>query len=150
VDPAAFQQYLHTHIPLSAAMATVVEEAGPDGVVLEAPLGPNLNHRATAFGGSVSSLAILAGWSLVHLRLRDQGLAARTVVQRSDVAYLEPVEDTFSARAVAPDGADWKRFVRTLKRWRRARVRVRVDVTSGGGTVATLDGDYVAMLGTDD
>ena len=146
MEPRAFEEYLHDHIPLSGAMGAVVLEAGPGGVVLEAPLAPNLNHRATAFGGSVSALAILAGWALVHLRLRDQGIRTRTVVQRSDVAYLKPVEAPFQARASVPVPDAWARFVKSLRRRGRGRGRVRVEVTSAGVGVATLDGDYVAFL----
>jgi len=142
----AFQRYLHEHIPLSAAMGTRVVEAGPGTVVLEAPLAPNLNHRGTAFGGSVSALAILAGWGLVHLRLRDQGLRTHTVVQRSAVSYLRPVEAPFQARASTPSPHAWDRFVKSLRRWGRGRIRVDVEVTCSGVEVATVDGSYVALL----
>ena len=84
METGAVEAYLHEHIPLSAAMGTRVVRADPAEVRLEAPLEPNLNHRATAFGGSVAALAILAGWTVVHLRLRTEGVEARTVIQRSD------------------------------------------------------------------
>ena len=72
--PAQLQLYLHQHIPLSAAMQVRVLAATPDEVLLQAPLAPNINHRETVFGGSASALAILAAWSLVHTRMRAQGL----------------------------------------------------------------------------
>jgi thioesterase domain-containing protein len=115
----ALQAYLHEHIPLSAAMGTTVVEAGPAAVCLGAPLESNLNHRGTAFGGSVATLAILAGWALVHLRLRSEGVEARTVIQRSDVAYVRTIEGAFEARAVAPAEHDWTRFRSALSRWGR-------------------------------
>lgn len=148
MDRERLQEYLHAHIPLSAAMSAQVLEAGPDGVLLEAPLEPNLNHRDTAFGGSVSALAILAGWALVHVRLRAAGTSARTVIQRSEVSFREPVEDAFQARALPCDPAGWSRFLRTLQRWRRARLAVRVEVLCHGRVVGTMAGEYVSLLGS--
>ena len=51
---------LHAHIPLSAAMQVSVAAVDADGVTLQAPLAPNINHRDTVFGGSASAVAILA------------------------------------------------------------------------------------------
>ncbi len=141
----ALLAYLHEHIPLSARMGTRIVEAGPRGVLLEAPLEPNLNHRETAFGGSVAALAILAGWTLVHLRLRAEGIEARTVIQRGDVSFHEPVEEAFRAHALPPDPSTWSRFLRTLARRRKGRVTVRVDVLCGGRAVGGMNAAYVSL-----
>lgn len=150
MDAGTLEAYLHEHIPLSAAMGARVEAASPGGVALAAPLGPNLNHRATAFGGSVATLAILAGWSLVHLRLRHDGVEARTVIQRSDVTYLEPIHGDFEARAEAPDAESWRRFRRALHRWGRGRIAVRIRVLAADRVVAEMDGDYVSLSAATD
>jgi len=131
-------------------MATEVRAATLERVVLAAPIAPNLNHRATAFGGSVAAQAILAGWALVHVRLEDEGIHARTVIQKSTVSYLEPIRDDFEARAGVVDPRSWRRFRRSLARWGRGRVRVGVEVWSGALLVARLAGDYVALLRADD
>jgi thioesterase domain-containing protein len=146
MNPDAVQRYLHEHIPLSSAMETRVKAATAFEVVLEAPLAPNLNHRATAFGGSVAALAILAGWTLVHLRLHAEGIEARTVIQRSDVRYLAPVEGTFDARTEQPAPESWRRFLSSLRRWGRARIRVSVEITEAGNLAGSLDADYVSMV----
>ena len=147
MDQTAVERYLHDHIPLSAAMGARVLSAIPEGVVLQAPLEPNLNHRDTAFGGSVAAMAVLAGWTLVHIRLRAEGMEARTVIQRSDVTYLHPVEEAFQAAAEAPDPEAWTRFLRTLERWGRARIQVETAVTCQGREVARLRGEYVTLRG---
>lgn len=124
-------------------------EAGPERVRIEAPLEPNLNHRLTAFGGSVAALAILSGWALVHTRLRHAGMRARTVIQRSALDYTAPIESAFTAVCDAPDPAAWARFVRTLERRGRARIGVDARVEVGGHAAASFEGAYVAMLETD-
>lgn len=126
-------------------MEARVVDATPERVTVAAPLAPNLNHRDTAFGGSVAALAILAGWTLVHVRLRDAGIAAHTVIQTSEVRYLAPIEAPFEAEARPPAPTAWKRFLATLKRRGRGRVHLQVGVRSDGAVVATLEGAYVSF-----
>ena len=147
MTPQALEAYLHAHIPLSAAMQARVVRAGPEGVVLEAPLEPNRNHRSTAFGGSVSTLAILAGWTLVHVLLRHAGSDARTVIQRSGVYFHLPVTEHFQARAIPPSASEWSRFQEALERWQKGRLPVRVEIVCRGQVVGIMDGEYVSMTG---
>jgi len=74
--------YLHQHIPLSQHLGAAVEAYDGASLRLGAPLAPNLNHRSTAFGGSLSALAILSGWTLLHLNLRERAIEPRHPAQR--------------------------------------------------------------------
>jgi thioesterase domain-containing protein len=139
------RSYLHEHIPLSRAMGVEVASLQEDGVVLQAPLAPNINHRETVFGGSASAVAILAGWSLVHTRLLRQGIGARVVIQNNTMRYDAPITGTFSARARLSDGADWARFIAMLGRKGRARIEVSVDVEFEGSSAGHLTGEFVAV-----
>jgi thioesterase domain-containing protein len=141
----AVEESIHRDIPLSAAMATQVVVATPESVVLAAPLAPNVNHRATAFGGSVAALAMLAGWTLLDARLHETAIRAHTVVQAGDVRFLAPAQASLEAKAFAPEDEAWRRFLTTLERWGRARLRLRVEVHSDGELVATLDAAYVSL-----
>jgi thioesterase domain-containing protein len=142
---AELQAYLHGHIPLSAAMQVVVDEAGPGRVRLRAPLAPNINHRETVFGGSASAVAILAAWSLLHLRLRADGLASRLVIQRNTMDYALPILGEFTATSALAVPDAWPRFLRTLARMGRARAQVHAVLESGGQVVGRLTGEFVAL-----
>jgi thioesterase domain-containing protein len=144
LNAANLETYLRDAIPLSASMGVRVVEVGPDRVRVEAPLEPNLNHRFTAFGGSVAALAILTGWALVHVRLCAQGMRARTVIQSSVLEYTAPIRGTFGAVCEAPDSAAWARFTRMLERRGRGRIHVTVRVEAEGREAATFTGAYVA------
>lgn len=139
------ERYLHEHIPLSRHLGARVLEAGPDSVRLGAPLAPNLNHRQTAFGGSISALAILAGWTWLYARLGGTSFPGRIVIQANSIAYLAPGEGDFEAICRAPDPARWTRFERTLERRHRGRLDLEADVTAGERRIATFRGRYVAM-----
>ena len=114
--PMELEQYLHEHIPLSKAMAVSVVSVEQSGVVLRAPLAPNINHRETVFGGSASALAILAAWSLLHTRLRAEGISSRLVIQRNTMEYEQPIQGEFTAHSTLEEPASWQQFTRMLAR----------------------------------
>lgn len=141
------EAYLREHIPLSAGMDVNVLEAGPARVSIEVPLAPNVNHRSTAFGGSVAALAILTGWTLVHIRLRSEGFVTHTVIQRSAVHYDAPIHGTFKAICGPVADQAWERFTRALAKRGRGRLQVAVHVESDGQVAASFSGAYVAIAG---
>lgn len=144
-DITAVEAYLHRHIPLSSGMGIRVISADERGVRLRAPLEPNLNHQSTAFGGSVSSLAILSAWTLAHVGLRARGVEGRIVIQRSTTEYIAPITGEFEAFCPAPSAEDWERFVSAVARRGRGRLRLHAQVTCGGETAAEFHGLYVAL-----
>lgn len=142
---AALEAYLHEHIPISSAMGITVVHADVNGVALQAPLEPNVNHRSTAFGGSCASVAILAAWTLVHLRVRAASFEGRVVIQRGATDYLLPIHGPFVATCASPGEMAWDRFLRALHRRGQARIELEAVVTSEGAIVATFNGAYVAI-----
>lgn len=146
---AELQAYLHEHIPLSRAMGVHVLEAGPERVRLRAPLEPNLNHRRTAFGGSIASLATLAGWGWLRVRLAEHEPPVRLVVQKSTIDYLDGIDAEFEAVCPAPPAEAWSRFERMLASRGRARLELAVEVLVHGRVAARLQGTYAAAVAKD-
>lgn len=139
------EQYLHRHIPLSGHMQVSVKVAGRDAVVLGAPLAPNINHRETVFGGSAAAVAILAAWSLLHLRLQDAGVTSRLVIRRSTMSYEKPITGAFTARSFLADADAWEGFTRMLARKGRARIGVAAILEQDGRPAGRFDGEFVAL-----
>ena len=110
LTPRQLERYLHEHIPISRPLGVRVIEAAAEGVRLGAPLEPNLNDRQTAFGGSLSAVAILAAWSWMYLRLGGPGFGGRIVIQDHGVEYLAPAAGDFIATCTPPGGELWGRF----------------------------------------
>ena len=143
----ALEHYLHEHIPISRSLGVRVLEANADAVWLRAPIGPNLNHRQTAFGGSLSALAILAAWCWLHLRLREHGFDGRIVIQGNSMEYLVPADGDFEALCRAPTPERWAVFGRTLEQRGRARLELDAELRVDGELVASFRGQYVALRG---
>lgn len=145
MTPDDLQNYLHAHIPLSAAMQVRVDAATAEQVVLWAPLAPNINHRETVFGGSASALAILSAWSLLHLRLVRADCHARLVIQRNTTRYERAIAGDFTACAASPDAAAWEGFLRLLARRGRARIAVASQLQWRGQAAGHFEGEFVAL-----
>ena len=141
----AVEAYLHEHIPLSRQMGVRVKDCSEAGVTLSAPLGPNLNHESNAFGGSISALATLTGWTWLYVRLRSRAAPSRIVIQRSQVDYLRPIHGDFAARTMPIPEADHDRLVDTVQRRTRGRITLRCEVVMGEVLCARFEGAYVVM-----
>jgi thioesterase domain-containing protein len=140
-----FNDYLYRNIPISRAMCVSVLELSEYSVILGAPLAPNINHQETAFGGSLSTLAILSAWSLVHTRLANANLSGRVIIQRNNFEYLRPVDGNFTARATLPEPGDWLRFTRMLARRGKARLTVQSLLEQDGRLCGRFSGEFVAL-----
>jgi len=138
------EQTLHAEIPLTRAMGVHVVRADHHGLVLSAALAPNLNHKQTAFGGSLNSLATLACWGLIQLLVRDGGQAITVVIQESQVQFLKPVTHDFEAICPPPPAAVHEKFLRMLERKGRARLELEATIHSGGEVALRFRGQFVA------
>jgi len=140
------QEYLHAEIPLTTAMGLRVAEVDSFGVVLTAPLEKNINHRETAFGGSISTLGIMAGWALVHLKLMELNNDARLVIQDSHTSYIRPIAGDIRAECRCDKPETWENFAKMLAEKGRARVSLRSEMYAGDEIAAVHDGLYVAVV----
>jgi len=138
-------QYIHEHIPLTKLMGVSVVSVDPHALILQAPLAPNVNHRHTVFGGSASALAILAGWALLHVRLRSQGFADRLVIQRHAMEYEHPITGEFTARATLEHPDRWSAFTTMIARKGKARIGVLAVLEHMERVVARFNGEFVAL-----
>lgn len=141
----ALSRYLAEHIPLSTAMAVRVEVASPARILLRAPLEPNSNHRGTAFGGSISSLAILAGWSWLWVVLRERAVVPELVIRSSEIEFICPIQGEFSAELRPPDDEAFERFRRGLDGHGKGRISLSAEVLGDGEVCARFTGQYVAL-----
>jgi len=139
------EAYLHSNIPLSAAMGVRVRIATLERVLLFAPLGPNINHHRTVFGGSGVVLATLSAWTLLHLRLVNERLDAQLVIQRSSMEYERPIAGDFEAMCDFADEDAWRKFRTTFERRGRARMTVNARLLHASHEMGSFMGDFVAI-----
>ena len=142
------QARLSREFALAAHIGITVESVDDAGLVLRAPLPPNANHKGTAFGGSLFSIAVLAGWAWLTRYHAQHALDAAAVIQESNMRYLAPVTGEFRATLVAPKPAEIEKFRKMLRRAARGRIRLRVDLHDGATLAARFEGLYAAAART--
>ncbi|HEY7341780.1 MAG TPA: thioesterase domain-containing protein [Ktedonobacterales bacterium] len=143
------QAVLHHEIPLSRQMDLTVLQYNGVCLTLGAPLAPNINHKATAFAGSLNAVMTLTGWGTVWLLLAERGLHGTIVIQESATRYLLPVGHDFNATCRVPQADETERFLAGLRRRGKARLALKVDILDGDGRVAVaFTGNYVAFAHT--
>jgi thioesterase domain-containing protein len=145
------QKVLHHEIPLSRQMGLTVDQYDGVCLALRAPLAPNINHKATAFAGSLTAVMTLTGWGTVWLMLREHGLRGTIVIQESSTRYLLPVSYDFIATCRVPQAHEVERFLAGLRRRGKARLSLTVRILDGDGRVAVaFTGNYVVFAHASD
>jgi thioesterase domain-containing protein len=140
-----FEKFLHDQIPITKEMEVRVEEFNPSKVRLSAKLAPNINDKGTAFGGSISSLMTLCGWSMAFMIMMETDPLAQVVIQRSNINYLVPITGDFSAECVLGDGEVKEQFLDMYRERKKGRLKLKVRCYSGDTLSAEYEGMYVAL-----
>jgi thioesterase domain-containing protein len=140
------QAFLHEKIPLTRAMGVSVVESRAR-LVLEAPLGANVNHLGTAFGGSLHALPTLACYAALWTLLQEAGLDGHVVVKRSSASYRQPVTGVLRAVCVRPAPEVAAEFLADLRRHKKARMELAAIVEGADGRPAVeFSGTFVAVV----
>ncbi|MCH7893827.1 MAG: YiiD C-terminal domain-containing protein [Proteobacteria bacterium] len=140
------EQWWREGIPLVAAMHARIEKLDDRELIVCAPLEPNRNHMATAFGGSLLALATLTGWAIAKLLAGET--ATHVVIQRSQMKFLRPVSGQLRARCQRPDEQKKERFTSSLTRWNRARIDLEITLYSDATLAAEFSGRFAALCNT--
>ncbi|MEL7082912.1 MAG: thioesterase domain-containing protein [Cyanobacteria bacterium P01_A01_bin.3] len=143
---ARLQSTLHAEIPLTKAMGIEVVAYGDCQLTLKAPLQPNINHKSTAFGGSLYSIAVLTGWGLLFLFLQERGLTGQIVIAKSDIRYVRPVTGELASTCQLPEPDIYDRFLTLLQRKGKSRIELTAVVRDSNGQAAVeFHGVYVVL-----
>ena len=159
MSPETLTSYLHRNIPLTAAMRLTALESSPQQIRLRCPLDPNINHHQTAFGGSLVSSMVLAGWAMLRIRMGASGLLDKTalvsneplalqanaplasdaeeppatgiqlVVSRTTTEFIAPVTTDFVAECTFNEEVQWQRFLERFQTSNWAKLRLQSTVT---------------------
>ena len=145
IDTAArLEAAYHELIPISAHMQISVKSWEDGKLVLHAPLAANINHQGSGFGGSLFSIAALAGWGIIELALADLDRPSNTVIANTDVGYKRPVFEDFDCICELPE--TWDSCRETLLENGRASLILKPSVVVGDDVAMTLSGRYVISL----
>lgn len=137
------QEVLHSEIPLTKAIGIEVVEYTDLSLTLYAPLENNINHKCTAFGGSLYSVSVLSGWGLIYLLLKQHGLSGHIVIQESNTKFLKPVVSGITAKCLFESKEQYVRFIKMYKRKGIARIQLESRILCNTDANVIFKGSYV-------
>ncbi len=136
---------LHRDIPLTRSMGLQVIECNGHGLLIRAPLAPNINHASTAFGGSLAAATTLVSWGMLWLVLKQVDRDARIVIQESNISYLRPVTTDFIARCQYPSEAQVTKMLTTFERHGKGRIELQSDIYENNKPCVGFRGRFVIL-----
>ena len=115
---------------------------------LDAPLAPNINNKGTAFGGSIASICLFAGWAVSTIAFTDHGIGnTEIVVFQSEMTFKRPARGHLDVVAHLNPNEFNDRLARLQQGCdERLRFDVNVDLNHDGNRCATMRGVYVVWL----
>ena len=137
------QEVLHSEIPLTNHIGIQVGEHTDLSLTLHAPLKNNINHKSTAFGGSIYSVSVLSGWGLIYLLLKQQNLSGHIVIQESTIKYIKPVTTDITAKCSFTSIEQQDKFIKMYKRKGLARVQLEANIFCNNEQAVIFSGTYV-------
>jgi len=142
---AEFQKYLHEHIPITEAMGVSVKKLDDKGIVLQAPIDKNINHRDSAFGGSICSLLVMSSWSQLYHLLKKHGIQGTIVAQKCEVSFIRPILVDFETTNTDISIKEEQKFIDMLKKFKKSRIKMRSSIQKDGEKLATFEGIFVVI-----
>ena len=137
------QEVLNTEIPLTKCIGIQVGEHTDLSLTLHAPLKNNINHKRTAFGGSIYSVSVLSGWGLIYLLLKQHDLPGHIVIQESYTKFIKPVTSDITAKCSFKSTEQYEKFVKMYKKKGKARIRLEAQIICNSENAVIFNGTYV-------
>lgn len=147
-DPSitAIESFLLEYVPQMRAAKIRLEDYDGQTLTMSAPLDVNINDKGTAFGGSLYSLCLMAGWGLTCLISRELGFQGDLVIAHSEIEFVRPLRGELRAQAHKPSDELLQGFKARFEDKGRASLRHQVDVLDDNGELcARYKGKYALV-----
>lgn len=139
------EESLHRDIPLTRCMGLNVVECNGHGLLIRAPLAPNINHTATAFGGSLAAATTLVSWGMLWLIMKLLNQRANILIQESSISYLRPVTRDFIARCDYPTEEQISKLLSTYERYGKGRIELQSEIFEDNKPCVGFRGRFVLV-----
>ena len=139
------QAVLRDGIPLTGFMQITIAHCDARELRLKAPYECNRNHKGAAFGGSLSALAVVTGWSVLELACRERAADAEIVISHLEMDFLAPITTDLISRCDRPGPDVLAHFFDILMMQRKAALDLNVTIEGARVNSVRCRGTYVAL-----
>ncbi|MEK2688353.1 YiiD C-terminal domain-containing protein [Bdellovibrio sp. GT3] len=152
IDAQDFIQVLSDKIKLYEHLGITVAELNSHRVVFNVSLEKNLNHKGTAFGGSLYATGVLSAYALVLAGLKAYHIDTENIViAKGVIEYHRPIDSDFTIVCEFLDLQTEQAFYQELQDQHRVRADLNVQIFKEGGSGgrslgASLVGSFVVRM----
>lgn len=141
------QNKLHNEIPLTKIMEIKIQNYTNQELITTASLGININDKGTAFGGSLSTITIISGWSLCWLISKELGFDSNNIVIiKNETSFRKPVTKDIVCHTKKPSLQEIQILKEKLLTKKSASIRIDSKIIEDGETCVDFVGFYVIKL----
>lgn len=148
MNKTEFEKYLHDHIPVTKAMGFTVEEYSLGRIKIKAPFKENINHRLSVFGGSISSILIMAGWAYVRKIMERIDPDSIIVIHKNTVEYHLPIISSFTAEVKKVNKKQVDSFIEMYQKYGKGRLSIESEIDGNNHVLANFKGTFVVLKKT--
>ncbi|QLY24113.1 YiiD C-terminal domain-containing protein [Bdellovibrio sp. KM01] len=135
IDSQDLIQILSDNIKLYEHLGITVETLNSHRAVLKVDLQKNLNHKGTAFGGSLYATGVMSAYALVLAGLKYYKIETENIViAKGVIEYLRPIDSDFRILCEFPSLEEEKSFYQELQDKKRVRRDLKVQIFKDGGS----------------
>lgn len=143
-DAKKLNEYILSNIPILTSVNLSVTDITENSIKLFAPLYENRNHYGSAFGGSIATIGIVAGWAILTYKIKEEKVPATLVIKSSHTEYKRPVKDEFYAE-VKIENNDWENLKTKFTEKGKSGLEVTSRIISNGEVCAEQKSVYVCI-----
>ncbi len=147
-NEATFEHFLHENIPATLALGFEIKTFSEEKIEVHAPLKLNINHKQTAFGGSINAILTACCWSMAFKIIKPIDPNAHIVIQKSSIEYLQPVNGNLVGVCNAPQTPNIELFVQSYKKFGKSRIALNSYILENGIPKAKFNGSFVVFKGS--
>lgn len=141
------QNKLHNEIPLTKTMEIKIQNYNNQELITTASLGININDKGTAFGGSLSTLSIISGWSLCWLISKELGFNSNNIVIiKNETSFRKPVTKDIICHTKKPSDKEIQILKEKLVTKKSASIKIESNIIENNEICVDFVGFYVIKL----
>lgn len=141
------QNKLYNEIPLTKIMEIKIQNYNNQELITTASLGININDKGTAFGGSLSTLSIISGWSLCWLISKELGFNSNNIVIiKNETSFRKPVTKDIICHTKKPSNEEIQILKEKLLIKKSASIKIESKIIENDEICVDFVGYYVIKL----
>lgn len=147
MDLRSFENMLHTKIPMTKYMNLSLESYDDQALITKAPLEENINDKGTAFGGSLSTIAIMSSWSMCNFILDEFNLSSENIVIINNTTnFTAPVTKELVCHTKKPTKEQLETLQNKLNTKRSGSIKIQASIIEDDNVCMEFEGVYVIKL----